>query len=146
MLLRYTPIGFNSWELYGVGTDYYVIYPPSRLIIRNAVNASEGDAVIFVGSGCTAAVHRLIHSLGLRDKPHPPPVGHQQSMYHINKFERTFPLPILQPCFSLCHQVVFLSPFEHHSNLLPWRDVGAEVSGGIGSDSRPDSVSVPFHR
>ena len=123
-------------------TIYYVIYPPSRLIIRNAVNASEGDAVIFVGSGCTAAVHRLIHSLGLRDKPHPPPVGHQQSTYHINKiytFERTFSLPI-------CHQVVFLSPFEHHSNLLPWRDVGAEVSGGIGSDSRPDSVSVPFHR
>ena len=24
-------------------------------------------------------------------------------------------------------QVVFCGPFEHHSNLLPWRDMGAEV-------------------
>jgi selenocysteine lyase/cysteine desulfurase len=68
----------------------------ARLIVRNAVNASEKDAVIFVGSGSTGAVHKLIHCLGLRNKPHPPPV-------------------------------VFVSPFEHHSNLLPWRDVGAEV-------------------
>ena len=26
-------------------------------------------------------------------------------------------------------KVVFVSPFEHHSNLLPWRDIGAEVCG-----------------
>ena len=26
-------------------------------------------------------------------------------------------------------QVVFVSPFEHHSNLLPWKEIGAEVSG-----------------
>lgn len=45
-----------------------------RLMIRNAVNASEKDAVIFVGSGSTGAVHKLIHCLRLRDKPHPPPV------------------------------------------------------------------------
>jgi hypothetical protein len=24
-------------------------------------------------------------------------------------------------------QVVFVSPFEHHSNLLPWREIGAEA-------------------
>ena len=31
---------------------------------------------------------------------------------------------------NLCHhspQVVFVSPFEHHANLLPWRESGAEV-------------------
>jgi hypothetical protein len=31
---------------------------------RNAVNAGEHDAVIFTGSGCTGAVHKLIHALG----------------------------------------------------------------------------------
>ena len=40
-----------------------------RTIIRNAVNASEHDAVIFAGSGCTAAVHKLIHALRLKTPP-----------------------------------------------------------------------------
>ena len=43
-----------------------------RDIVRNAVNASEHDAVIFVGSGCTGAVHKLINGLNLKQ----PPVGH----------------------------------------------------------------------
>lgn len=61
-------------------------------IIRSSVNASEHDAVLFVGTGCTSAVHKLIHALDLKKPP-----------------------------------VVFVGPFEHHSNLLPWREVGAKV-------------------
>ncbi|XP_047121332.1 uncharacterized protein LOC124804985 [Schistocerca piceifrons] len=59
---------------------------------RNAVHASEHDAVIFAGSGCTGAVHKLIHALNL---PEPP--------------------------------VVFVGPCEHHSNLLPWREIGSKI-------------------
>ncbi len=33
------------------------------------MNASEHDAVIFAGSGSTAAVHKLIHALGLKTPP-----------------------------------------------------------------------------
>ena len=40
-----------------------------RDIIRNAVNASEHDAVIFTGSGCTGAVHKLIHALNFEKPP-----------------------------------------------------------------------------
>ena len=29
--------------------------------------------------------------------------------------------------FAVVHQVVFVGPFEHHSNLLPWRELGSEV-------------------
>ena len=42
------------------------------MVIRDAVNASEKDVVLFVGSGCTAAVHKLIHCLELVNKTHPP--------------------------------------------------------------------------
>jgi len=63
-----------------------------RDIVRTSVNAGEHDNVLFVSSGCTGAVHRLLSCLGL---PAPP--------------------------------VVFLSPYEHHSNLLPWREAGAEM-------------------
>ena len=63
----------------------------ARDIFRNAVNASEGDAVIFTGSGTTAAVHKLINGLRL--------------------WESKVPV------------VIFTSNQEHHSNLLPWREI-----------------------
>ena len=38
----------------------------ARDVLRNAVNASEHDSVIFAGTGCTGAVHKLIDALGIR--------------------------------------------------------------------------------
>lgn len=35
-------------------------------------------------------------------------------------------------------QVVFVSPFEHHSNLLPWREIRAEAG-----DQLPDIPPNP---
>ncbi|XP_050434558.1 uncharacterized protein LOC126841860 [Adelges cooleyi] len=67
----------------------------SRDIVRNAVHASEDDAVIFVGSGCTGAVHKLIHALDFASEEVAP--------------------------------VVLVGPYEHHSNLLPWREIGATI-------------------
>ncbi|XP_028397517.1 uncharacterized protein LOC114521315 isoform X2 [Dendronephthya gigantea] len=64
----------------------------ARTIIRNAVNASEHDAVIFAGSGTTAAVHKFIHALKIKTAP-----------------------------------IVFVGPFEHHSNILPWKEIGSEI-------------------
>uniref|UniRef100_A0A8D9FGV6 tRNA 2-thiocytidine biosynthesis protein TtcA n=1 Tax=Cacopsylla melanoneura TaxID=428564 RepID=A0A8D9FGV6_9HEMI len=66
----------------------------ARDIIRNAVHASEDDAVIFVGSGATGAVHKLIHGLGFTGS-NPP--------------------------------IVFAGPYEHHSNLLPWKEISAKI-------------------
>ena len=40
-----------------------------RDIIRNAVNASEHDSVIFTGSGSTGTIHKLIHALNLKEPP-----------------------------------------------------------------------------
>ena len=57
-------------------------------IIRNSVGASEHDAVIFVGSGCTAAVHKLIQALALTQ----PPVGQTSNLVF------SFHNGILTPC------------------------------------------------
>lgn len=65
-------------------------------IVRNAVEASEHDVVIFCGFGCTGAVHKLIQAVMGGNNTRPPPI-------------------------------VFVGPFEHHSNFLPWKDVGAKV-------------------
>ncbi len=40
-----------------------------RTIIRNAVNAGEQDAIIFVSSGVTGAIYKLIHALNLKKPP-----------------------------------------------------------------------------
>uniref|UniRef100_A0A0V0J287 tRNA 2-thiocytidine biosynthesis protein TtcA n=2 Tax=Schistocephalus solidus TaxID=70667 RepID=A0A0V0J287_SCHSO len=62
-------------------------------IVRNAVRASDYDAVFFVGSGCTGAVHKLIHNLHMTKPP-----------------------------------IVIVGPFEHHSNMLPWRHMAAKIT------------------
>eukprot|EP00094_Tigriopus_californicus_P006977 TCALIF_06718-PA protein Name:"Similar to ttcA tRNA 2-thiocytidine biosynthesis protein TtcA (Nitrosococcus oceani (strain ATCC 19707 / NCIMB 11848))" AED:0.00 eAED:0.00 QI:0/0/0/0.5/1/1/2/0/980 len=67
----------------------------ARDTIRNACHASEEDAVIFAGHGCTGAVHKLIDALDLPRQKQP--------------------------------VTVFVSGMEHHSNLLPWRDLGAQM-------------------
>jgi selenocysteine lyase/cysteine desulfurase len=41
----------------------------ARDIIKRCVNANENDHLIFVGSGCTGAVHKLIHALDLQEPP-----------------------------------------------------------------------------
>ncbi|WP_020133872.1 aminotransferase class V-fold PLP-dependent enzyme [Streptomyces sp. 351MFTsu5.1] len=72
----------------------------ARRIIRDAVGGTEDDLVIFCGSGATAAVNKLVGILALRRPDQPPPD------------ERP---------------VVFVGPYEHHSNELPWRESVADV-------------------
>ncbi|MFJ8114009.1 aminotransferase class V-fold PLP-dependent enzyme [Streptomyces sp. NPDC096132] len=72
----------------------------ARRIIRDAVGGTEDDLVIFCGSGATAAVNKLVGILELRRPDRPP---------------------------SAERPVVFVGPYEHHSNELPWRESIADV-------------------
>ncbi|WP_405653424.1 aminotransferase class V-fold PLP-dependent enzyme [Streptomyces sp. NBC_00019] len=80
----------------------------ARRIIHDAVGGTEDDLVIFCGSGATAAVNKLIGILGLR-RPGRPPEARRP--------------------------VVFVGPYEHHSNELPWRESIADV---VVIDEDPD--------
>ncbi len=82
----------------------------AREIIRNAVGGTEDHSVIFCGSGATAAIHKLIDILNLR-LPHDLAQRYQLDE-HIPADERP---------------VVFIGPYEHHSNELPWRECIADV-------------------
>lgn len=76
----------------------------ARDMVRRAVNGSKDDKIIFCGAGATAAINRLIDILGLR-QAQIPPAGAQESR----------------------QTVVFIGPYEHHSNELPWRESQARV-------------------
>ena len=69
----------------------------ARAAIRDAVGADAGHAVIFCGAGATGAVDKLVRAMGLHRA-----------------------IPGRRP-------VVFVGPYEHHSNDLPWREAAVEI-------------------
>ena len=97
-------------ESSGTGLQTTRFREEARDMIRTCVNAGDDHAVLFVGSGATGAIDRLVSVLGLRI---PCKLDVQYGLTdHIPPSERP---------------VVFIGPFEHHSNELPWRESIADV-------------------
>jgi selenocysteine lyase/cysteine desulfurase len=93
-----------------VGAQTMAFREEARHIIHEAVGGGSEDVVIFTGSGTTGAVAKLIACLGLSL---PCKLDDQYDLAsYIPEDERP---------------VVFVGPFEHHSNELPWRESIAEV-------------------
>lgn len=76
----------------------------ARAEIARICGADERYATVFCGSGATAGLNRLVHLLGVAGA--------------AEKGARP---------------LVVLGPYEHHSDILPWRESGAEVVE-IGED------------
>src|SRR4030081_1285859 len=97
-------------ESSGTGLQTSRLREDARAIIRDAVGGDDRTVVIFAGSGCTGAIDKLIGILGLRI-----PAG----------LDDRYPLSSAIPDAE--RPVVFIGPFEHHSNELPWRESIADV-------------------
>lgn len=71
----------------------------ARAVVLEKCNGNpEERAVIFTGSGATSALNKLVHLLGVSGKT---ALGGKAR--------------------------ILIGPYEHHSNILPWRESGAEV-------------------
>lgn len=70
----------------------------ARTAIGDCCGATDKHAVIFTGSGATAGLNRLVKLLG-----------------------------VTEAVASGKRARVIIGPYEHHSNILPWRESGAEV-------------------
>ena len=81
-----------------------------RLVLDGVGGDPERHAVIFCGSGSTAAINRLVDVLNLRI---PADLDDRWDL-------RSRIPPDQRP-------VVFVGPFEHHSNELPWRESIADL-------------------
>jgi selenocysteine lyase/cysteine desulfurase len=97
-------------ETSGTGLQTTQFREDARKLIRLAVGGSESHAVIFAGSGSTGAIDRLITILGVRV---PAALDDQ--------FDLSGRIPLDQ------RPVVFVGPYEHHSNELGWRESIADV-------------------
>ncbi|MEO8094593.1 MAG: aminotransferase class V-fold PLP-dependent enzyme, partial [Pseudolysinimonas sp.] len=97
-------------ESSGTGLQTTRLREDARGIIHRAVHGTDDTVVIFAGSGSTAAIDKLVGILGLRI---PADLDRQYSLSaQIPPAERP---------------VVFIGPYEHHSNELPWRESIADV-------------------
>jgi selenocysteine lyase/cysteine desulfurase/tRNA(Ile)-lysidine synthase TilS/MesJ len=86
------------------GAQSTALVAEARQIVAEATNAkitgkASLDCVLFAGSGATACVELLIDCLG---------------------FKHRAASPNDRP-------VIFIGPYEHHSNLIPWRESGCEI-------------------
>ena len=97
-------------ESSGTGLQTTRLREDARRIVHEAVGGDESTCVIFCGSGATGAVDKLIGILGLRIP---------SALEDRHGLASTIP-PDQRP-------VVFVGPFEHHSNELPWRETIADV-------------------
>ena len=97
-------------ESSGTGLQTTRLREDARAVIKAAVNGDASTCVVFCGSGATGAIDKLIGILNLRLPA---------------DLDRQYGLSNLIPADE--RPVVFLGPFEHHSNELPWRESIADV-------------------
>jgi len=97
-------------ESSGTGLQTTRLREDARAIIHDAVGGDEETVVIFAGSGCTGAIDKLVGILGIRI------ASSMEDRYHLSDHITAEERP-----------VVFIGPFEHHSNELPWRESVADV-------------------
>ena len=97
-------------ESSGTGLQTTRLREDARATVHRAVHGDADSVVIFAGSGSTAAIDKLVGIMGLRIPA---------------DLDRKYALSAQIPAAE--KPVVFLGPFEHHSNELPWRESIADV-------------------
>ncbi|VAH33847.1 unnamed protein product [Triticum turgidum subsp. durum] len=93
--------------------------------IKRCMGAGPGDALLFCGAGTTAAIKRLQEVIGVAL----PSVEMRDRLSAQLRAEERW--------------VVFVGPYEHHSNLLSWRRSLAEVVEiGVDADGLVDVAAL----
>jgi selenocysteine lyase/cysteine desulfurase len=98
-------------ESSGTGLQTTRFREDARDIVRTALGGNKKEhALIFCGAGSTGAVDKLVAILNLRIP------ADLEDRYHLSQAIPAGERP-----------VVFIGPFEHHSNELPWRESIADL-------------------
>ena len=115
-------------------------YHEARAYIRRHLGGTEDYVVVLAGTGSTGAIHRLTQLLGLYEAP--------ATRMRQTQAERTVAemgpvyadvLDALRREKAAHRPVVFITAYEHHSNVLPWRESDAEVVEiALTKEGQPD--------
>ena len=97
-------------ESSGTGLQTTRLREDARRIVRDAIGGDDDTVVLFCGSGSTGAIDKLVAILNLRIP------ADLDDRYRLSDL-----IPPEQ------RPLVFIGPFEHHSNELSWRESIADV-------------------
>lgn len=97
-------------ESSGTGLQTSRFREEARAIIADCVGADDDHAVLFCGSGSTAAIAKLVGVMGLRIP------SNLDDRHRLSSL-----IPVED------RPVFFIGPYEHHSNELPWRESLGDV-------------------
>ncbi len=105
--------------------------------IKQLVNAGDKGKVISVGSGSTGALKKLQEIIGI----YIPPVTRERIFQSIERIGRG--CKDVQERIESERPVVFIGPYEHHTNELMWREAFAEVVViGLDTQGRIDLIEL----
>ena len=91
--------------------------------IKRSLNAGPDGRVVCVGAGSTAAIHKLQEFLGVAV----PPATREAYFQMSRDAFGDGPLETLRAEIEARQPVVFVGPYEHHSNEVTWREGLCEV-------------------
>ncbi len=112
-------IGNTHTETSFTGSVMTKAYAESKKIIKNHVNASDDDVLLYCGSGMTGSINKLQRMLGLR---------YPERVTAFTKRKN----PLVQFLSGVKvpkhnKPIVFVSHMEHHSNHTSWLETIADV-------------------
>lgn len=118
----------------------------SETMIKRAIQAGPDDVVLACGSGATGAIERLQQILGVYEAP-ATRAAHAQALVSVLGEDEA---ARVQARIQAQAPVVFIGPYEHHSNELSWRESRAEIvqigltlDGGIDLAELEEALNRP---
>lgn len=110
------------------GSQTTKLYHDAKEMIRKNLNADDNYVIISPGSGTTGAVFKLTQILGIYKAP----ATRLMQEKVLDKLKTECDVfksqcNIFDEAYDKVRPVVFIGPYEHHSNDLVWREGDAEV-------------------
>ena len=124
-----------------VGAQTGSLREEARHIIKKCLNGTFEDVVLFVGSGSTGAINKMVKILkdsnwgstngfyGQAENGKFPCLACGELFETDGPFKRHVELKHVHSSSNVQDErpVVFVTVYEHHSNILPWREAGCDV-------------------